>query len=186
MAENYITRLKRENAELKEKLEQTEEKKVEVKPVVDEKDYRHELIEIVYGANANSMKSETMPAEQGFKSLVNYYSNFNLATNRNVRKEWNDPISGDSLKCNDSTVFAKITYRDLRQKKEVSTVRDLPLWVAVDYVVQQGRKVELISQVEFDAWYKESQLKDLRSDNTYKQMKQKVELENMLKEELQG
>jgi len=182
--ENFIKKLQRENAEMKAEL--AEQKTMPTPPPVERvivDDYRDKPYTIVYG-RTNNWTSETLPLRDGFQKLIDYYSQFDLSTNRNVPREISD-TQANSESVNSITVFARKIVRDKRQKKEVSLIRDMPLWLAVDSVVQQGQQVELISKEEFDEWYKEEEIKDLKADRSTREIIRKERIrKQMLEEEI--
>jgi len=176
-------RLEKENDELRKQLEG---EKV-IQPIVKtpEKDYRDEEVTVVYGPNRQNLQSFKMTLQQAFDTLVEYYSGFELSTNRNVPKAWADPKTGDAQNVNSQTVYAKLTFRDRVSKKIESIIRDMPLWIAVDNIVQQGKEGELISEEEFLSWYKDQQKKDLANDATFRNMLKQKKLEAVVKREIE-
>ena len=195
---NYITKLQQENAELKKMLGDAVINPAAVTPVVEQMahppvavtetlsvpDYRDKEVSVVYGPNRQNMKEVQMPLGKAFTTLVDYYSSFNISTNRNVPKEWLDPNSGDGVEINKATVYAKMTYRDLLKKQMITLIRDMPLWLAVDNAVQQGKQVELISQAEFDSWYRDMAIKNRKEDTKYSRMLEEEKLKLAVQAEM--
>lgn len=181
---NYISKLQEENAALRKQLEE-QQVVAPIEKKNDVKDYRDNIVSIVYGPHAQALKQVEMPLRDAFTTLVDFYSMMELSTNKNVPKTWNDRITGDGVNVNSTTVYAKMTYRDKKQKQIISVIRDMPLWLAVDNAVQQGKEVELISEAEFLEWYKDLQLKDRMSDNTFRNMLHKRQLEAAVEAELE-
>lgn len=182
MTENYIVKLKRENGEMKAKLS-SQAPIVPGAPVAPvEDDYRSENITVVYGANKQNMRQETIPAQEAFDRAVEFYQGFELSTNRNIPREVGDE-KGNGVAVNQTTVYIKAKIKDKIQRKEVSLIREVPFWLAVDKVVQQGQQVELISKKEWDSWMIEEEKKDLRADMKTRDMLHKARVRKQVMEE---
>lgn len=180
MAENYIKRIQRENAEMKAKLEASP--KVEEVKVIPEDDYLNQDITVVYGANKQNMRQETLPTKEAFDKVIEFYQRFELSTNRNIPREIGDD-QGNGVAVNQTTVYIKAKIRDKIQRKEVTLIREVPFWLAVDKVVQQGQSVELIPKREWDEWMVEEEKKDLRADMKTRDMLHKERVRKQVMEE---
>lgn len=187
MAENYIVKLKRENEELRAKLAEKTEKPNESVEIIedDPDDYRKQEIEVVYGPNRQNLRFEKLTVQEAFDKLVEFYQQFELSTNRQMPRIVSDE-RGVAVEVNKTTVFARITLKDKIQRKEVTLIRDIPFWLAVDKVVLQDQNVKLISKKEWDSWIYEEEKKDLRADMKTRDIIRKEKIrKQMMEEEMQ-
>lgn len=134
--------------------EQVNKPKVEMIPHEIEEVYddRLEEVEIVYGPKPIQYISEILPKKQALEKLVAYYQN---SGGKVVPK--NRANLGDGLnlgqKVNQDTVYMKFTKWDVKNGKELVVVKDVPIWIAADRIVNSGelggwRKAEMISEAE--------------------------------------
>lgn len=187
---NYIATLQQKNAEQAKELEALRlqlEQTGKIAPIQKDEgvsDYRDQVITIVYGPNRQNYQESRMTVQQAFDTLVEFYNNFENSTNRNIPKVWANSVTGDGQNVNNATVYAKLTNRDRTTKKMVTIIRDMPLWLAVDNIVQQGKEGELISESEFLSWYDEYKKNDLLTDRKYQTMLQQKNLEIAVEAEI--
>ncbi len=157
----------------------------------EEDDGRQEPVEIVYrnpyapeGAmGAAKFVKEVLPLQQAFDKLVEFYSAFSRATDRNVPKDFWDgrkPIS-----CNDSVCYVKKTFVDIQSGQKIENLKkEVPLWLAVDDRVQKDQQVELISRKEYSDFYREHVKAELRREKAFQESKNRRALEELIQEEL--
>ncbi len=150
----------------------------------EELDGRHQIVEIVYGPNAQNMRAYQVPLIEGFQKLVSYYGSFSKPTDRNVPRQYIDEMNV-ARGCNQVGCFVKKTFSDLMSGQKIENMRkEVPLWLAVDDAVQKGQQVELITFKEFDDFYKEEARKEIRASKAYREKQQAILIEQTLKEEL--
>lgn len=185
MARNLI----KENQELKQRLAELEAKEVSVEPkkseyddLPPEQDGRQEMVTIYYGPNAQNMREETMPLQKAFDTLVGFYSQFEKPTDRNVPKSIYRDAFGKEKQANQVTCLIKKVYRDARSGQEMTTYRDVPLWLAVDDAVQKGHDVRLITKKEYSEFYESLRQADIRNSKEYREKQRQALVEQMAKE----
>lgn len=148
--------------------------KVEEEPVVV--DDRLEEIEVVFGPKPNQYMSEILPKKQALEKLVNYYQNSGGKMVPKNRANLNDGIN-TGQRVNQDTVYMKFTKWDSQTGKEVSTAKDVPLWIAADRIVNSSelggwRRAEMITKSEYEEISSKREdatgLKDYRPTSFYK------------------
>lgn len=151
-----------------------------------DEDGRQELVEIVYGSKSGGIRTEKLPLQQAFDKLVSFYSSFTKMTDRNVLREYADEF-GRSVPCNNHTCYVSKSFKDMRSGQRVENLRkDVPLWLAVDDVVQKDHKVELISKKEYNDFYREHTKAEIRKDRIYLEKKRQELVDEVMREDTNG
>lgn len=143
-----------------------------------EVDDRQEEIEVVFGPKPNQYMSKVMPKKEALEHLVNYYQNSGGKSVPKNRANLGDGINLGQ-KVNQDVVYMKFTKWDPHSGKEITTVKDVPIWIAADRIVNSSelggwRRAEMISKVEYEKITKENSdkndLKDYRPTSHYKRI----------------
>jgi hypothetical protein len=162
MAENYITRLKRESEEKDAKLAELEkqlaEAKTVAKPIVAPQEVPQEIIddrdEIIsvwierVGSDAQGQaifKEHKLPKREALEALVAHYI---------TKKNKAVPSPSDYTDMNATVCYARLTKRDTSTGRKMTVIKDLPLWIAAERAIE-GKVVELVSKQEYNQFYKE-------------------------------
>lgn len=147
-------------------------------------DYRNKPIQIAYGRGGKNFVFETLPVVEAFHRLVDFYDQFQRTPDRNVSKEILDDKTASGAKINQATVYCKMTYRDLHSKQIITTIREMPIWLAVDNQVQQNKQVEIISEAEYQAWYDDMVMKERKTNRDFQRALQQRKLDQAVNAQL--
>lgn len=191
---NYITTLKEKTVTLEEEVarltSELEAKRgvnpptTTTHPNVAQDDYRQHPVQIAYGRGGKNFVVETLPLIEGFNRLVEFYDQFSFSPDRTVSREILDDKTATGTKINQTTVYAKMTYRDLHSKQMITTIREMPLWLAVDNQVQQNKEVEILSREEYQAWYDDLVMKERKGNRDYQRALAQKKLDQQVNAEL--
>lgn len=147
-------------------------------------DYRNKPIQIAYGRGGKNFVFENLPVVEAFHRLVDFYDQFQRTPDRNVSKEILDDKTASGAKINQATVYCKMTYRDLHSKQIITTIREMPIWLAVDNQVQQNKQVEIISEAEYQAWYDDMVMKERKTNRDFQRALQQRKLDQAVNAQL--
>lgn len=186
MAENYIARLKRENAEKDAKLAELEAKVAEIvtnqataaqeapqEAVTEVLDDRDEIIPVWIervGSDAQGravFQKHEMSKREALEALVDHYIN---KRNKAV------PSPTDYTGMNDATLYCRITKRDVSTGRKLTVIKDLPLWIAAERAIE-GKMIELVTKQEFEQFYKERGIKEDAWKKEYYEVKRRQALD---------
>jgi len=192
--EEKVAALEAEKTRLSEEKKQIFQEAHPYDGLPEEQDGRHRLVTIMYGRRrsgvdtqgnpASTLMKETLPLDQAFERLVNYYSFFTKVTDRNVPKEYGD-INGQPQLCNNFACYIKKEFKDaLQRSKTIILRKEVPLWLAVDDVVQKGQKVELITIKEWDEFLEDEFRKEIHETKEYQDKKRQEMVNRVMEEEM--
>ncbi len=153
--ESYITRLQRENEEMRFKLEHAEEaKEFPTVTVVEQTDDTKDAVDVTYGTgqlspmNSNCVYRKIMPKDQALTELVMFYRNNRVKSI--PREDFN------AMPINQATCYIKL-IKEHRIGPQVGTsttfYKDVPLWIAAERIVNHPNyQITLVPKSEWKVY----------------------------------
>lgn len=137
--------------------------------VLHEEDHAKELVEVTWGREAKNYQQKLMPREDAIEHLVQFYAG------EKIKMVPKNDMNGDPV--NTAVCYVKINRRDWRTKKPKEVIKDLPLWIVVDRILNHNYHMELVSKKTYWDFYMARGEKEKKWENdSYDIEKRRLEL----------